>query len=183
MFENIQKKLQSTESIVSLVLGVAVVAVVGTVVFNAVRSKPMQLDAKPEETKKEETTTQPISSPTTHAVIAGDTLWSISEKYYKTGYNWGDLVKANNVVNANHIEVGQQLTIPVVIPIFPPGQVGSGVMDKKPDQKSYTVISGDTLWDISVAQYGNGYRWGDIAKANALVNPNLIHAGNVLTLP
>ncbi len=49
--------------------------------------------------------------------------------------------------------------------------------------ESYTVVRGDTLWDIAVRAYGNGYRWVDIARANQLKNPDLIHAGNVFILP
>lgn len=32
---------------------------------------------------------------------------------------------------------------------------------------SYTVVSGDTLWEISEATYGDGTRWLDILNANA----------------
>lgn len=49
--------------------------------------------------------------------------------------------------------------------------------------KSYTVVAGDTLWDISVRAYGNGYRWVDIARANHWANPDLIYPGNVFQLP
>lgn len=48
---------------------------------------------------------------------------------------------------------------------------------------SYTVVRGDNLWNIAVRAYGDGYRWVDIARANNLANPDLIHAGNVFTLP
>jgi len=48
---------------------------------------------------------------------------------------------------------------------------------------TYTVVKGDTLWDIAQRAYGDPYRWSDIAKANSLVNPNLIHPGNALSLP
>jgi nucleoid-associated protein YgaU len=48
---------------------------------------------------------------------------------------------------------------------------------------TYTVERGDTLWDISVRAYGDGYRWVDIARANELKNPNLIHRGNVFVIP
>jgi nucleoid-associated protein YgaU len=44
-------------------------------------------------------------------------------------------------------------------------------------------VKGDSLWKIAVRAYGDGYKWVSIAKANKLVNPNLIHSGNVLTLP
>lgn len=48
---------------------------------------------------------------------------------------------------------------------------------------SYTIVAGDTLWDIACRAYGDCYAWSKIAQSNNLVNPNLIHAGNTLTLP
>lgn len=51
----------------------------------------------------------------------------------------------------------------------------------KPQQ--YTVQRGDNLGTISQKFYNNATHWTDIAKANKLVNPSLIFAGNVLTIP
>lgn len=48
---------------------------------------------------------------------------------------------------------------------------------------SYTVVHGDTLWDIAQRAYGDPYKWTEIASANHLVNPNLIHAGNHFVIP
>lgn len=48
---------------------------------------------------------------------------------------------------------------------------------------TYVVVHGDNLWNIAVAAYGNGFRWKDIADANHLANPRIIHAGNHLTIP
>lgn len=47
----------------------------------------------------------------------------------------------------------------------------------------YTVVSGDSLWEIAERAYGNGNKWVEIAKANNLKNPNVIHSGNSFTLP
>ncbi|MBI4136963.1 LysM peptidoglycan-binding domain-containing protein [Candidatus Roizmanbacteria bacterium] len=55
--------------------------------------------------------------------------------------------------------------------------------ETRPSTGQYTVQTGDSLWKIAVAQYNNGYRWVDIARANNLDNPDIIHTGNVLTLP
>lgn len=50
-------------------------------------------------------------------------------------------------------------------------------------EKTYTVVEGDTLWGIAEKNYGSGYNWVDIAKANKLANPSQIFAGNKLVLP
>ncbi len=47
----------------------------------------------------------------------------------------------------------------------------------------YTVMKGDSLWKIAEATYGDGERWPEIAKANALHHPDLIHVGTELELP
>lgn len=49
--------------------------------------------------------------------------------------------------------------------------------------KTYTVVSGDTLWKISQRFLGSGSRYPEIAKLNNLKNPNLIYVGQVLKLP
>ena len=55
---------------------------------------------------------------------------------------------------------------------------------------SYTVVSGDTLWEIADAAYGDGSRWVDILNANADSigflsdgSQALIYAGQTLLLP
>lgn len=76
----------------------------------------------------------------------------------------------------------------------PSGVVGAWVVNnyKKGEINGdkYTVIWGDTLWEIAEARYGNGFEWKDIQSANAHIVgrlPNgsmaLILPGQVLTLP
>ena len=48
---------------------------------------------------------------------------------------------------------------------------------------TYEVQSGDNLWEIAERAYDDGFRWTDIANANDLANPGIIHAGNQLTIP
>ncbi|MDP1722909.1 MAG: LysM peptidoglycan-binding domain-containing protein [Candidatus Gottesmanbacteria bacterium] len=182
MFKNLQKRFESTESYVSLVLGIAVVLVVGVLVYNFIANRSQKAATITTSTSDEEkmATSTPGGN---HTVIAGETLWSISEKYYKSGYNWEDIAKANNLESADRVEEGQMLVIPTVTPIMAQGEVASGEVSKKPEAKTYTVVSGDTLWGVAVTQYSDGYKWVEIAKANNLVNPDLIHPGNVLMLP
>lgn len=50
---------------------------------------------------------------------------------------------------------------------------------------SYTVKSGDSLWKISEKFYGDGNQWRRIYEANGdeIKNPDLIHPGQVFTIP
>jgi len=47
----------------------------------------------------------------------------------------------------------------------------------------YKVLKGDSLWKIAEATYGNGEKWTEIAKLNALRHPNVIQVGAELELP
>jgi LysM repeat protein len=53
----------------------------------------------------------------------------------------------------------------------------------EPAARTYTVESGDTLWAISERFYGDGSKYQVIADASGIDNPDLIHPGQVLTIP
>lgn len=52
-------------------------------------------------------------------------------------------------------------------------------------ETTYTVKSGDCLWNISKAVYGDGSKYTKIYDANKdkITNPNLIYPNQVLTIP
>ena len=52
-----------------------------------------------------------------------------------------------------------------------------------PAPRTYTVVSGDTLWAIAERFYGDGSKYQQIADASGIPNPDLIHPGQVLTIP
>lgn len=54
-----------------------------------------------------------------------------------------------------------------------------------PSTKTYTVQKGDSLWTIAKTYYGNGADYSKIYAANTdkINDPNLIYAGQVLTIP
>jgi hypothetical protein len=52
-----------------------------------------------------------------------------------------------------------------------------------PAPRTYTVVSGDTLWAISERFYGDGSKYQVIADASGISNPDLIHPGQELTIP
>lgn len=171
-----------------MVLGALVIIVVGLLVINYFR------DSEPGSAFPEGLATEETILPTTHIVTKGETLWAISEKYYATGYNWVDIADANNLTSANAIEEGQVLNIPKVesrLAEASPESSPKATIKPSPTPtekpvvtgKTYTVVKGDSLWSIAVKIYGDGYKWVEIAKANHLANPNIIHAGNVFVLP
>lgn len=58
-------------------------------------------------------------------------------------------------------------------------------VDTQAKPKTYTVKSGDCLWNIAKKYYGNGSLYTKIYNANRdkISNPNLIYTGQVLTIP
>lgn len=52
------------------------------------------------------------------------------------------------------------------------------------ENKTHTVVKGDTLWGVAKQYYGNGAQYTKIASANpSIKNPNLIYPGQVLSIP
>ena len=51
--------------------------------------------------------------------------------------------------------------------------------------RTYTVRTGDCLWNIAKRYYGNGSKWQKIYNANRgkIKNPNLIYTGQRLVIP
>ena len=45
------------------------------------------------------------------------------------------------------------------------------------------MVSGDTLWAIAERFYGDGSKYPQIAQASGIANPDLIHPGQVVTIP
>ncbi len=79
-------------------------------------------------------------------------------------------MKANNLDPAKYLYVGQKLTIPsTTAPELPAAQ-----------PVIHTVVSGDTLWRISV-KYGTSI--DAIVKANNLDPAKYLYIGQKLTIP
>ena len=180
-FKNILKAIKLNESTVSMVLGALVIIVVGVLVVNYFKDQD-KVGMLPEVTSENQIEKAEVGK--TYKVSSGDNLWKIAENAYGSGYNWVDIAEANNLTSPDMLNEGQELSIPDVEPKM--ATVVSILDDTSPDTISgatYEVQEGDNLWDISVRAYGDGFKWIEIANANNLENPDLIHHGNILVLP
>ncbi len=173
--KNILKTLKLNENNISMILGALVIVIVGILLVNYVKDKKSNtltgISTQSQNTRE-------------HIVTKGETLWSIAENSYGSGYNWTDIKDANKLTT-DTIEVGQRLNIPDVT-VKKPTMTKSVTVARQEVSvpvNTYKVVKGDCLWKIAVNIYGNGFRWRDIAKANNLKRPGLIHPGNVLSIP
>jgi len=187
--KNYFSQFKLEESYISLIIGAVVVAlIIGGIILllrSGRSSGKSSLQYKPTvevEKKKETTENLPIS----YQIKEGDSLWTISEKFYNSGYNWIDIAKANNLANPSIIHAGNKIIIPkiekkseaVVKDVEKTIAVSNQITGD-----TYKVKKGDYLWDIAVRAYGDGYQWVKIAKANNLANPDLIFSDNILKIP
>ena len=197
MLENLQKELAKrgivfSESAISMLLGAFVVILVGLLAYNYFRTaRSDNQDVQPAETIESldgelSQGGTAVALPATHTVAQGENLWSIAEKYYRSGYNYVDVAEANQLISADYLEPGQNLTIPKVevrVPLTVSEPLVVEVVDSKITANQYSVIQGDTLWAIALRAYGDPYRYPEIAKANNLVNPSVIEINQNLTIP
>ncbi len=82
--------------------------------------------------------------PVQHTVAAGETLYGIARKYEVTV---AQLQQVNNLTNASALSIGQQLTIPAILP--QPQNEPEAPANPQQARKTYTVKSGDTLYGIA----------------------------------
>lgn len=182
--KSLLKKLKLNESAISRFLGLLVVIVLGLLVYNYFRGVNQPLEKEAEIPSLPEVEEIKVSDlPTVYTVKEGDNLWKIAEVIYDSGYNWVDIARENKLVNPDGLRVGQELTIPKAEVIRPELAQVKESFGESISGEQYTVVKGDHLWGIAVRAYGDGYRWVEIARVNNLANPDLIHPGNILTLP
>ena len=100
-----------------------------------------------------------------------------------TDYAYKDY--ANIMVSAGLNGFSKPTPTPIPTPEPTPTPTPTPEPPKHEWPKSYVVKSGDTLSKIAVKFYGNGdyNHYMAIARANNIANPNIIHVGQVLTIP
>ena len=110
-------------------------------------------------------------SVSTYTVKAGDTLWDIAQSQLGNGSRYKEIMALNGLTS-DVIQPGQVLKLPT-----------DGASNAGPGTtKTYTVKTGDTLWDITQNLLGNGARYKEIVSLNNL-HSSIIYPGQVLKIP
>jgi hypothetical protein len=138
--------------------------------------------------RSEDGTLMPKVLPKTYVVKSGDTLWSVAQAFYGSGYNYVDIASDNKLSNADELMEGSTITLPEVavrVPLYEDLMATVENGDKTQATNSYIVKKGDSLWNISVTVYGDGYGWTAIFDANKTIiaDPGVIEPGWELTIP
>lgn len=208
-WDNLGSEVQSNQSKLSMILGALILLVVGILVFNYFNKGKSDLGPA-QQTQQEEQDVSPDKLPGKYKVKEGDTLFLIAEKYYKDGYKYTEIAKANNLSDPNSVEVGQVLEIPKLEAVSmspspsptetPPASVSpsptpqasttmpisngdSSPWGPKITGTTYTVVEGDWLSKIAGRAYGDIFAYKRLAQVNNVPNPDLIFPGQVLTIP
>lgn len=111
------------------------------------------------------------SADTTATVSAGQTLSQIASQY-QTSVD--AIARANQISNPNLIFVGQHLTIPTGNNAGPSTQQQNQRQAPSTSHGSYTVKSGDTLWQIALS---NNMSLSDLLSKNNLQMSDIIYPG------
>ncbi len=134
--------------------------------------------------------------PKKHVIREGDTLEAISQQYYDRRTASEEILAANpQVKSPRHLRIGDTLTIPgpapsaagsASTPVVRPAEAVSTEQPPSRAAKTYTVVSGDTLYGIAQKQLGSGPRWEEILRLNKALlkgDPKRLAPGMALQLP
>jgi len=100
-----------------------------------------------------------ITTAVTHIVQPGETLATIAQLY---GISWLQIAQSNNIYDADHVEVGQEITIPggsvltdadysfISAPAAPPARIGTGkeIIVDLSDERTYAYEDGKLVRNV-----------------------------------
>jgi len=122
-------------------------------------------------------------------VKSGETLSTISTRYYGAPDHVEQIAKVNNLGNPNQVKVGTRLILPrsfgSKVASSNASRSEAATAQTKVSRQTVKVRAGETLSDIAKRELGDGNKWRALWKANKNVvpNPNRLRPGTVLQLP
>lgn len=120
-------------------------------------------------------TSHDVKATTPYTVVEGDTLWGIAIKF---GTSTEALMSFNNL-DTEFLHIGQSLLISSQSTGSLPGGSDYNTAQSLKGTTAYTVVEGDTLWDLAV-------RFGTTDEAIIAINntdPDSLMIGQSLTIP
>jgi len=172
-----QQIFNSTEEVISMILGLGVVIVIIALIINFFVRRKGEISIPGISDQKELTITKnsdvvKSESEYFYEVKAGDSLWSIAQTIYGDGFKYQEIADNNLIKNPSAIEPGMKLKI-------------NKVETKEMIGGEYTIARGDSLWKIALKSYGDGYQWVLIWENNKqnIKNPNKLEVGTKIVIP
>ena len=124
-----------------------------------------------------------------HYVRKGESLSSISTRFYGNPGFAEQIARLNNLGDPNRVKVGTRLILPKSFGRLMDGSTAradtASTPPPTPRSKTVKVREGETLSDIAKRELGDGNKWRALWKANKNVipNPDRLSPGIVLQLP
>lgn len=201
--KNLINKIEFNENTINTIIGALVLVIVVGVIFNYYSNEQSDQTPEPEITQTNQTDRDQIAHGMTssaatsrYEVTANDSLWSIAQDAYGDGHYWVEIAHANNLSNPNLIETGMLLDLPRVemvdstflaADITDEAHANQTVSESVAGAQTevHTVQPSDSLWNIAVQVYNDGYQWVQIWEANRdqITNPDILITGTELTIP
>jgi LysM repeat protein/uncharacterized protein YkwD len=118
-----------------------------------------------------------------YTVQQGDTLYSVGLRY---GLTWQQMARANGMGERSVLKVGSQITLPgiesvdqqVASPSLVQTAAETGTLTV--DEIYYTVVEGDTIYDIAVRHRVN---WQTLAAHNDFSENSILSIGTQVKIP
>lgn len=119
-----------------------------------------------------------------YTVQSGDTLYSISRKFFDDNTMVRKLCQANRGISADSLMIGQELIIPSV-PILNDIEEIQNLNRKKYKKAVYRIRWGDSLYKLASKAYNDGKNWKIIydANKNEIMNTKDVPVGQVIIIP
>lgn len=118
----------------------------------------------------------------TYVVVSGDTLGQIAQRF---DVAIEEIAAANNLVDIDTLDVGQELIIPgedfvAPEPTAPPEGQTTTEAPAATGEQEHVVLAGQTLYSIGLRY---GFTVQELQTYNNLPNPNVLEVGQIIKIP